>query len=71
MKKHNKLIGYRKMCELTQKEMAKVIGILTAQGYGAKEIGKVPFTADEMQAIQTVLNSRLGLQLTIDELFFS
>lgn len=71
VKKYNKLIGYRKMCGMTQKDMANVIGVSTAQGYGSKEIGKVPFTADEMQAIQNVLNSRLGLRLTIDELFFS
>lgn len=71
MKKYQKLIGYRKMCGLNQIDLAKVINLNSAQAYGAKENGKAPFTADEMQAIQKVLNDRLGMQLTIDELFFS
>lgn len=70
MKKYNKLKGYRNMCGMTQKDMANVIGVSTAQGYGSKEVGKVPFTADEMQAIRNELNGRLGMQLGIEELFF-
>ena len=59
------------MCGMTQMDMAKIINLKSAQAYGAKENGKTPFTADEMKAIQKVLNDRLGMQLTIDELFFS
>ena len=68
--KYNKLIGYRNMCGMTQMDMAKIINLKSAQAYGAKENGKAPFTADEMQAIRNEINSRLNMQLTIDELFF-
>ena len=68
--KYNKLVGYRKMCGMTQLEMAKVINLNSAQAYGAKENGKTPFIADEMKAIQNEINSRLNMELTIDELFF-
>ena len=70
MKKYNKLIGYRNMCGMTQLEMAKIINLNSAQSYGAKENGKTPFTADEMKEIRNELNSRLNMELTIDELFF-
>lgn len=55
---------------MTQLEMAKVINLNSAQAYGAKENGKTPFIADEMKAIQNEINSRLNMELTIDELFF-
>ncbi len=70
MKKYNVIRGYMTRSNLTQTELSKCIGI----SYGAlskRLTGKLPFTADEMQAIQKVLNDRLGMQLTIDELFFS
>lgn len=68
--KYNKLIGYRNMCGMTQMDMAKIINLKSAQAYGAKENGKTPFTADEMKAIRNEINSRLNMELTIDELFF-
>lgn len=68
--KYNKLIGYRNMCGMTQMDMAKIINLKSAQAYGQKENGKTPFTADEMKFIQEELNSRLKMELTIDELFF-
>ena len=68
--KYNKLIGYRNMCGMTQMDMAKIIGKSNALGYARKETGKIPFKADEMQAIRNEFNSRLNMELTIDELFF-
>ena len=68
--KYNKLIGYRNMCGMTQMDMAKIINLKSAQAYGQKENGKTPFTADEMKAIRNEINSRLNMELTIDELFF-
>lgn len=70
LKSKNKLIGYRNMCGLTQMDMAKIIGKSNALGYARKETGKIPFKADEMQAIRNEFNSRLNMELTIDELFF-
>jgi hypothetical protein len=58
------------MCGMTQMDMAKIINLKSAQAYGAKENGKTPFTADEMKAIRNEINSRLNMELTIDELFF-
>ena len=68
--KYNKLIGYRNMCGMTQMDMAKIINLKSAQAYGAKENGKTHFTADEMKAIRNEINSRLNMELIIDELFF-
>ena len=70
LKSQNKLLGYRKMCKLTQADMAKIIGTTSASGYGQKEKGNVPFKANEMKTIQNEINSRLNMELTIDELFF-
>lgn len=58
------------MCGMTQMDMAKIINLKSAQAYGAKENGKTPFTVDDMRAIRNEINSRLNMQLTIDELFF-
>lgn len=67
--KNEKLVKYRKMLNATQLEMATVIGVKTAQGYCYKENGKVNFTDDEKKAIQEMFNTRLNLNLTVEELF--
>ena len=58
------------MCGMTQMDMAKIINLKSAQAYGQKENGKTPFTAGEMKVIRNEINSRLNMELTIDELFF-
>ena len=55
---------------LTQDTLAKSVG-LSKTSINQKLSGKKPITLEDMKAIQKVLNNRLGLQLTIEELFLS
>ena len=64
------LKSYVVRANLTQNELAKCIG-MSRTALSKRLTGKIKFDQDEMQAIQKVLNDRLGMQLTIDELFFS
>lgn len=70
MKRFGKLRGLMVNANLTQEGLARSVG-LSKSSVNQKLSGKKPITFEEMKAIQEVLNSRLGLQLTIDELFFS
>lgn len=70
MKANIVLKSYVVRANLTQNELAKCIG-MSRTALSKRLTGKIKFAQDEMQAIQNVLNSRLGLRLTIDELFFS
>lgn len=64
------LKSYVVRANLTQNELAKCIG-MSRTALSKRLTGKIKFDQDEMQTIQKVLNDRLGMQLTIDELFFS
>lgn len=55
---------------LTQDTLAKSVG-LSKTSINQKLSGKKPITLEDMKAIQKVLNNRLGVQLTIEELFLS
>ena len=55
---------------LTQDTLAKSVG-LSKTSINQKLSGKKPITLEDMKAIQKVLNNRLGMQLTIEELFLS
>lgn len=55
---------------LTQETLAKSVG-LSKTSINQKLSGKKPITLEDMKAIQKVLNNRLGVQLTIEELFLS
>ena len=55
---------------LTQETLAKSVG-LSKTSINQKLSGKKPITLEDMKAIQKVLNDRLGMQLTIEELFIS
>ena len=70
MKQFGKLRGLMVSANLTQEKLAREVG-LSKSSINQKLSGKKPITFGEMKAIQEVLNSRLGLELTIDELFFS
>ena len=63
------LKSYVVRANLTQNELAKCIG-MSRTALSKRLTGKIKFDQDEMKAIQKVLNDRLGMQLTIDELFF-
>lgn len=56
------LIGIRKTNQLSQREMADILGI-TIQSYGAKELGKKQFKCDEMFTLAKYFN------LTVEDIF--
>lgn len=64
----NKLKGYRVMCNMTQDEMAKAIGI-SREGYNKKEKDD-EFSVTEKLAIIAVLNAK-GLDVKIQDIFFA
>lgn len=68
MKKHAKLKGLRNQCDLSQKKVGEQLGI-TAQAYNSKENGKTQFTYSECLVIRDMLAERLGITITIDEIF--
>ena len=70
MKDYNVLRGYITMANISQKELAECIN-LSHVALSKRLTGKIEFTKSDMLAIQNVLNSRLGMQLGIEELFFS
>lgn len=69
MKPFNVLRGYIVRANITQMELSKLVGI-SHVALSKRLMYKVEFTRRDMLAIQNVLNRRLGMQLTIDELFF-
>ena len=68
MKKHAKLKGLRNQCDLSQKKVGEQLGI-TTQAYNSKENGKTQFTYSECLVIRDMLAERLGITITIDEIF--
>lgn len=64
-----KLKGYRNMLDLTQKDMAKKLGI-SPQSYSNKETGKNAFNDRERLAIKSIV-AEVKPDITIDELFYS
>lgn len=65
----NKVVGYRTMLGMTQKEIAEYFGI-SPQAYWKKEVGKVPFS-DKKKVIFKNLLKPIFPSITIDEIFFS
>lgn len=64
----NKVLGYRKMLQLNQSEIAQRLGIST-QAYGQKENKKVAFK-DSEKIILLEIFRQAQPQLSIDDLFF-
>lgn len=63
-----KIAGYRKMLDLTQKDMANKLGI-SKQSYWLKENGKVAFSDKEKLQIKNEVKEIIP-DITIDNLFF-
>lgn len=64
----NKVMGYRKMLCMTQKQMAEELGISEGQ-YRAKEKGKYEFSQNEMKTFQKLLISKVG-NIKLESIFF-
>jgi putative transcriptional regulator len=64
----NKIVGYRKMLNFSQQDMANQLHI-SKQSYWNKENGKVPFNDAEKIIIRDMFH-QINADLTIDELFF-
>lgn len=64
----NKVSGYRNMMGLTQKELARYLGI-TSQSYSNKERGYRPFNDEEKMKLK-MLFQKIDSKLTIDSIFF-
>ena len=65
----NKILGYRKMLSMTQKEMADKLGLSEGQ-YRAKEKGRYDFSRDEMQKFYDLVSEKLN-DVEISDIFFS
>jgi len=73
MKKNKRLIGYRTMAGLFQKDIAKKIGIKEST-YAAKESGRGVFKEVEMLKIYNILKDNLKdikPDLKITDIFFN
>ena len=68
-KKYIKIIGFMKKIGLSNGEFANLIEMSRVSLYG-RLIGKISFKSNEMLAIQKLLNKRLKMNLSIEELFF-
>ncbi|EKB53733.1 helix-turn-helix transcriptional regulator [Falseniella ignava] len=64
----NLVKGYRNMMNLTQEDVADVLG-MTKQQYNPKELGRRPFN-DKEKIILLNIFKQADPSLTIDRLFF-
>ncbi|MFD8017026.1 helix-turn-helix transcriptional regulator [Staphylococcus warneri] len=65
----NKVLGYRKMLNFTQQQMAKKLEI-SEQAYRNKEKGKTEFKKEEMIIFKNLLVSSGMKSVTLDDIFF-
>lgn len=65
----NKVLGYRKMLNKTQAQMAKKLNI-SEQAYRNKEKGKTEFKKDEMIVFKNILISNGLKNVTLEDIFF-
>ena len=63
-----KLKGYRVMAGWTSKEAGAICG-MKASTYIAKDNGHREFTVSEAKTICSALNEKLGVHLSIDDIF--
>lgn len=66
----NKVLGYRKMLNFTQQQMANELRI-SEQAYRNKEKGKTEFKKEEMITFKNLLVSRGMKKVTLDDIFFN
>ncbi|MGH1803397.1 helix-turn-helix transcriptional regulator [Enterococcus gallinarum] len=64
----NKIVGYRKMVSMTQKEMAACLGISENQ-YRAKEKGRYDFTKSEMGKFCSIIQKSIS-SVNVQDIFF-
>lgn len=64
----NKVMGYRKMLNFTQQQMAKELKI-SEQSYRNKEKGKTEFKKEEMLTFKNILISKGMTNITLDDIF--
>ena len=62
----NKIAGYRKMCRVTQREMAVQLG-MSLRTYVTKESDSKDFTIHQLEIIVNYLNAK-GLDVTVNDL---
>lgn len=65
----NKILGYRKMLSMTQKEMGSALGLSEGQ-YRAKEKGYYDFSKTEMEKFYNLVKSK-QLNIKIEDIFFN
>ncbi|MGO2099619.1 helix-turn-helix transcriptional regulator [Vagococcus salmoninarum] len=68
MCQNKKVLGYRNMLGLKQKDMASLLSI-SRQAYSEKERGNIPFKDSEKQLIKNMV-AKIEPKVTIDKLFF-
>ncbi|MCT1926331.1 helix-turn-helix transcriptional regulator [Staphylococcus pasteuri] len=66
----NKVLGYRKMLNFTQQQMAKKLKI-SEQAYRNKEKGKSEFKKEEMITFKNLLVSNGMKNVMLDDIFFN
>lgn len=66
----NKVLGYRKMLNFTQQQMAKELKI-SEQSYRNKEKGKTEIKKEEMLTFKNILISKGMTNITLDDIFFN
>lgn len=64
----NKILGYRKMLSMTQKEMADKLGLSEGQ-YRAKEKGYYDFSKTEMEKFHELVHAKVR-EVEITDIFF-
>lgn len=64
MKNKNKLAAYRKLCNLSQKEVAELLN-MSNTSYSLKESGKNEFKLSEAKILADYFGT------TVDEIFFN
>lgn len=64
----NKVLGYRKMLNFTQQQVAKELKI-SEQSYRNKEKGKTEFKKEEMLTFKNILISKGMTNITLDDIF--
>jgi len=69
MKGKNLQLKYlREKCGDRQQDFGKIIGVSATQ-YAKKENGKADFTLTESYLLREYINKKLGIELTVDQIF--
>lgn len=66
--KKNKIVGYRRICGMTQDDVAELFDI-SRQAYWKKENGRTPFTDNEKVLFKKKIEKIIP-EIKIDDIFF-